>query len=189
MVGRCGVGHMHRLAGPEPRCIRQRPQAGIALQQVIDDLTFDRLAGPLGQWRVGLDAIVRGPPGQLLGGDVALVDEELADAHQPFFVVAELEVLEGLHALGARAQRGPGPGVLERGGQAGHRILRQRLRKVGALGHHHRVDAEDALLPFLHEDPGFEVHRPEVLEAAQRMLEFHGCSISDSVAGAGSRSG
>jgi hypothetical protein len=47
---------------------------------------------------------VIGQCGQFIGSDVAAIDEELADTHQPFFVIPIFEVFERLHVLGTGTQ-------------------------------------------------------------------------------------
>ena len=116
--------------------------------QVSDHLVVDRrFTGIL--WRRGEFG---DPVGEFLLGHVALVDEELGDAAQPLLVVAELEVVEGVHRLGAGAQVGPRPLVLEGGRHLVDGIGRQRRAEVVRQPHHRDVDAEDPFLPLLDED-------------------------------------
>src|SRR3989338_1191291 len=110
------IGNVHRLAGGETGSLGCRAQTGVPLDEVVGDLLLDRLLRAPGQRRIRLGAVVGRQARQFIGHDVAFVDEELADAHEPLLVIAVLEVLEGLHAFGAGTQRGPGPGLLECGG-------------------------------------------------------------------------
>nr|GFC96764.1 hypothetical protein [Tanacetum cinerariifolium] len=102
---------------------------------------------------------------------------------QPLFVVAKLEVLERLHAFGAGPQRGPGPVAFERGGQRVHRVPGQRVDQVRALGHHRGVNAEDAFLPFLHEDLFLEIDRAQVFQAAELRARLAGEGIAQAFRG------
>ena len=54
------------------------------------------------------------------------------------------------------------------------RIFRQRVGQMGAFGHHHGVNAEDALFPLRHEHFFFKkIDRPEIFQAAEIVLESH----------------
>jgi hypothetical protein len=41
---------------------------------------------------------------------------------------------------------------------------------MGAFGHHHGVNAKDALLPLRHEYLFFQIDRPEIFQAADVVL-------------------
>jgi hypothetical protein len=75
-----------------------------------------------------------------------------------------------MHVFRARAQRRPRPVVLEPSGELLYRICVQSVGQMRAFGHHDRVDAEDALLPRLGEDPRVEVDGAKVLDASETVL-------------------
>src|SRR4029077_17008840 len=107
-------------------------------------------------------------------GHIAAIDEELTDTHQPFLVIAIFEVFERLHVFGAGPQRGPGPSLLKRCRYLREWIFRQGFSQMSAFGHHHGVNAEDALFPLRHEYFFFKkIDRPEIFQAAEVVLQSH----------------
>src|SRR5260221_7028506 len=103
-------------------------------------------------------------------GDVALLDEISGNAAEPFFIVAELEIVERIERLRALAQVRPGPHGVEL-------ARRRRQRQLRAQCHHRHVNAEDAFLPRLDEHPLLERHRAEAFETPKIVLQFHGISL------------
>jgi hypothetical protein len=99
-------------------------------------------------------------------GDAAVGDEMAGDAAEPSLIVAELEVIERVHCLRARAEVRPGPD-----GPEDARRLRQV--EMGAERHHRDMDAEDTRLPGLDEDSGLEIDRAEAFKTADIVLQFH----------------
>src|SRR6185295_12095865 len=111
---------------------------------------------------------------QFLGGHIAAIDEELTDTHQPFFIVTIFKIFERLHVFSAGTQRSPRPRLLERCRHFREWVFREGLIQVGAFGHHHGVNAKDALFPVRHEYFSLkEIHRPEIFQTAQVMLKSH----------------
>src|SRR4029078_3194576 len=107
---------------------------------------------------------------EFLRRHIPLIDEELSDAAEPFLVVAIFEVLERLHVFGAGAQRVPGPVAFEGGGQRIDRIAMRRVRQMRTRRHHYRMNAQDALFPWLDEYALFSADRPQIFDAAKMML-------------------